>query len=178
MGARTAQAYLASAEVVAASALRGTIAGPDGFEVPADWSGVKYGFGTGLEKTTEGELGHVIQQLDSLIERVESAEGAASAAAAVPTTDIVAGFPKKISGEILFCDADNISTDALYPGRLTYQDDVSRQEMAQACMENYDPDFDTIARPNDILVGGYNLGTGSSREQGKHFVPSSSSSSS
>ncbi|KAJ8125768.1 hypothetical protein O1611_g7871 [Lasiodiplodia mahajangana] len=36
MGARTAQAYLASAEVVAASALRGTIFRPDGFKEPAD----------------------------------------------------------------------------------------------------------------------------------------------
>ncbi|KAI1356396.1 Aconitase/3-isopropylmalate dehydratase [Xylaria sp. FL0043] len=37
--------------------------------------------------------------------------------------------------------------------------------MAQACMENYDPSFDSNTRPNDIFVGGYNLGTGSSREQ-------------
>lgn len=148
MGARTAQAYLASAEVVAASALRGTISGPDGFKVPADWSGVEYGYGTGLENTTQVKLGNIIQQLDSLIDRVESVEGAA-----MPATDIVAGFLKKITGEILFCDADNISTDALYPGRLTYQNNVSQQDMAQACTENYDPSFDSIARPNDILVG-------------------------
>jgi homoaconitate hydratase len=32
-------------------------------------------------------------------------------------------------------------------------------------MENYDPDFGKIAKPGDILVGGYNFGTGSSREQ-------------
>lgn len=163
MGARTAQAYLSSAEVVAASALNGTISGPAGFKVPANWSGVEYGFGTGLENTTEGELGSMIQQLDSLIERVESAQEAAT-----PTTEIIEGFPTKISGEILFCDADNISTDAIYPGRLTYQDNVSPEEMAKACMENYDPGFTEIAKPNDILVGGFNLGTGSSREQGKH----------
>ena len=40
-------------------------------------------------------------------------------------------------------------------------------------MENYDPDFRSLARPGDLLVGGYNFGTGSSREQAatalKHF---------
>lgn len=32
-------------------------------------------------------------------------------------------------------------------------------------MENYDPEFRTIAKPGDILVGGFAYGTGSSREQ-------------
>lgn len=32
-------------------------------------------------------------------------------------------------------------------------------------MENYDPEFGKIAKPGDILVGGRNFGTGSSREQ-------------
>jgi homoaconitate hydratase len=32
-------------------------------------------------------------------------------------------------------------------------------------MENYDPEFVKIANAGDILVGGYNFGTGSSREQ-------------
>lgn len=163
MGSREAQTYLASAEVVAASALHGIISGPDGFTVPANWSGVVYGFGTGPEKPIESELASITQQqLDSDIEP-------AKVASSEPITEIVAGFPQKISGEIIFCDADNISTDALYPGRLTYQDNVSQEEMARACMENYDPRFGSITRPNDVLVGGYNLGTGSSREQGKDF---------
>ena len=32
-------------------------------------------------------------------------------------------------------------------------------------MENYDPEFGKIAKKGDILVGGFNFGTGSSREQ-------------
>ena len=32
-------------------------------------------------------------------------------------------------------------------------------------MENYDPEFAKIANKGDILVGGFNFGTGSSREQ-------------
>ena len=30
---------------------------------------------------------------------------------------------------------------------------------------NYDPDFDSIAKPSDVLVSGFNFGCGSSREQ-------------
>lgn len=44
--------------------------------------------------------------------------------------------------------------------RSTYRDDVTRDEMARACMQNYDPAFDASARPGDILVSGYNFGTG------------------
>ena len=32
-------------------------------------------------------------------------------------------------------------------------------------MENYDPNFSSLVSSGDILVGGYNFGTGSSREQ-------------
>lgn len=37
--------------------------------------------------------------------------------------------------------------------------------MAEVCMENFDPEFSEIARPNDILVSGFSFGCGSSREQ-------------
>lgn len=42
---------------------------------------------------------------------------------------------------------------------------MTKEQMAEVCMENYDPDFGKIAKPGDILVGGQNFGTGSSREQ-------------
>lgn len=32
-------------------------------------------------------------------------------------------------------------------------------------MENYDPKFSVLVKKGDILVGGFNFGTGSSREQ-------------
>jgi homoaconitate hydratase len=160
MGARTAHVYLASAEVVAASALRGTISGPDAYKVPGDWSRVEYGYGTGAERTTGDQLEHTIRRPHSPTGRVESAEGTSTS-----TTEILPGFPEKISGEIIFCDADNLNTDAIYPGKYTYQDGISKEEMARVCMENYDPRFDDIARPNDVLVSGFNFGCGSSREQ-------------
>ncbi len=37
--------------------------------------------------------------------------------------------------------------------------------MAAVAMENYDPNFQKIAKAGDILIGGYNFGCGSSREQ-------------
>ncbi len=69
--------------------------------------------------------------MESLIERDESVEGASKS-----TIEILPGFPERISGEILFCDADNLDTDRIYPGKLTYQDNVSKEVMARACMQN------------------------------------------
>jgi homoaconitate hydratase len=70
-----------------------------------------------------------------------------------------------VQGEIVFCDADNINTDGIYPGKYTYQDGVSVEKMAEVCMENYDTAFAGKAREGDILVSGFNFGCGSSREQ-------------
>lgn len=160
MGSRDALAYLASPEVVAASALSGVISGPGAYEVPQGWDGVEHGFGTGAEPSTVDELSNMLQQMESLIDRVESADTSAK-----PATEILPGFPESITGEIIFCDFDNLDTDNIYPGKLTYQDNVSKEDMANACMSNYDPEFKGIAKPNDILVSGFNFGCGSSREQ-------------
>lgn len=105
MGSRDAQAYLASPEVVTASALSGHISGPNWYQAPANYAGIEYGFGTGAAPSAESELDSLVQQLDSLIERVESSEQASESA-----TEIVEGFPEKISGEILFLDADNLNS--------------------------------------------------------------------
>lgn len=51
------------------------------------------------------------------------------------------------------------------PGKYTYQDNISKDTMAELCMENYDSAFRTTAREGDILVVPYNFGCGSSREQ-------------
>lgn len=78
---------------------------------------------------------------------------------------ILEGFPERITGEIVFCHQDNLNTDGIYPGKYTYIDDFPAEKQAEVVMENYDPDFVHIARPGDILAGGFNFGTGSSREQ-------------
>ncbi len=78
---------------------------------------------------------------------------------------ILDGFPEKMRGELLFCHQDNLNTDGIYPGKYTYMDDITPEQQAKVVMENYDPEFGNLVKKGDILVGGFNFGTGSSREQ-------------
>ncbi|KAL6719684.1 mitochondrial Homoaconitase [Lecanora helva] len=112
----------------------------------------------------EQALEKIIGQLDGVIESAEK-DTIPTEAASEQLIDILPGFPEKVEGEIVFCDADNINTDGIYPGKYTYQDDVTTEKMAEVCMENFDPEFGKIARAGDILVSGFNFGCGSSREQ-------------
>ncbi|KAF5506105.1 Homoaconitase [Colletotrichum siamense] len=176
MGSTDAKAYLASPEVVAASALQGKIAGPGWYQKPEGVDKVIIGEGVGditadISSSIEDALEKLISQADDLIAESEkgltgSPEGEAAAADGEETlTDVLPGFPEKIEGEIVFCDADNLNTDGIYPGKYTYQDDVTTEKMAEVCMENYDTEFRHIAKAGDVLVSSYNFGTGSSREQ-------------
>jgi homoaconitate hydratase len=82
-----------------------------------------------------------------------------------PKLRIVPGFPAKVTGRLLWMPIDNLNTDGIYSGKLTYRDDVTKDEMAMASFENYDPIFKTIGQSGDVVVAGRNFGTGSSREQ-------------
>eukprot|EP01120_Amphizonella_sp_Union-15-10_P002851 TRINITY_DN13141_c0_g1_i1.p1 TRINITY_DN13141_c0_g1~~TRINITY_DN13141_c0_g1_i1.p1 ORF type:complete len:699 (-),score=148.09 TRINITY_DN13141_c0_g1_i1:28-1887(-) len=75
------------------------------------------------------------------------------------------GFPKTIFGPLVFCHEDNLNTDGIYPSKYTYDERISNERQAEVVMENYDPKFVSMVREGDILVGGFNFGTGSSREQ-------------
>ncbi|HEB61049.1 MAG TPA: homoaconitase, partial [Phycisphaeraceae bacterium] len=79
--------------------------------------------------------------------------------------EVIEGFPDVMKGRVLWLPVDNLNTDGIYSGKMTYRDDVTPEEMAAAAMENYDPHFQEIAREGDIIVSGKNFGTGSSREQ-------------
>ena len=79
--------------------------------------------------------------------------------------EIREGFPRAIEGEILLVPKDNLNTDGIYGKEFTYKDDLTPDEMGRAAMLNYDPKFQEIARDGDILAGGWNFGSGSSREQ-------------
>lgn len=81
------------------------------------------------------------------------------------TVKIIDGFTPIVEGELIFCHQDNMNTDGIYPGKYTYNDDMTPQQQAEVVMENYDPEFVKITKAGDILVGGFNFGTGSSREQ-------------
>ncbi|KAG2192374.1 hypothetical protein INT47_001399 [Mucor saturninus] len=145
MGSPSALAYLASPAVVAASALSGIISGP----VSTLAEDVKPAFS--IETSTP---------------KVSSEATAAAAAEVLPN------FPSIIKGEILFCPADNLNTDGIYPGKYTYNDDMTRDDMKKVVMENYDPNFVNLVQGGDVLVGGYNFGTGSSREQAATAIKS------
>lgn len=57
---------------------------------------------------------------------------------------------------------DHVDTDAILPGRYLAIRDPA--ELAKHCLESLDPGFRANVRPGDIIVGGRNFGTGSSRE--------------
>jgi homoaconitate hydratase len=132
MGSSSAQAYLASPAVVAASAVAGYI------DMPGDGPAT-------------GPAGSIQIPDKAVVARGE--------------TVVIDGFPPVVTGELLFCHQDNLNTDGIYPGKYTYNDDFTPEQQAEVAMENYDPAFQSLAKEGDILVGGFNFGTGSSREQ-------------
>ncbi len=132
MGSRDARCYLASPEVVAASAVAGYITGP---------------------RASDGRQPE---------RRYAEPATAASAAEAVKIQE---GFPERVSGRLVFVPQDSLNTDGIYGKDYTYREGMTPGEMAGVVMENYDPTFSERVRPGDILVGGWNFGTGSSREQ-------------
>jgi len=78
---------------------------------------------------------------------------------------IKAGFPSRVEGRPVLVPRDNLNTDGIFGKDYTYREGMTKEEMARVVMENYDPAFAARTRPGDILVGGRNFGTGSSREQ-------------
>ena len=157
MGHPKAQAYLASPAVVAASAVKGYICGPDSLDPDT------------LPKTNRPTFS------------ISNAELSSSTGSSVEVEPPLPGFPSAFRGPLLFAPQDNLNTDGIYPGKYTYQDDITLEKQAEVVMENYDPVFaalvasirsgrsssssDTGTKEGVVLVSGYNFGTGSSREQ-------------
>lgn len=132
MGSREAQCYLASPEVVAASAVAGFITGPVQF-AHAD-PNIRFS-----EYLPQASVAEKVAILD--------------------------GFPSSVKGRLVFLPHDNLNTDGIYGKDYTYREDMTPAMMAQVVMENYDPQFSTRASAGDVVAGGFNFGTGSSREQ-------------
>jgi homoaconitate hydratase len=163
MGSPKAQAYLASPAVVAASAIAGRICGPESLDMNA--------------LPTVSEPSTSIATFPSSA----AAEAAAEASSSSSSQDILPSFPPTFSGPLLFVPQDNLNTDGIYPGKYTYQDDVTPQQQAEVVMQNYDPSFASaltsirqgpslepsspVSPAGAVLATGYNFGTGSSREQ-------------
>ena len=152
MGSREASVYLSSPAVVAASAVAGRIAAP---ELAA----------SGSEPEAQARVSPPTTDPFDALRRAASCRVNSRAAGATAAVEIMSGFPERIEGELLFVTADNLNTDGIYGKDYTYKDGMTPEQMAAVAMENYDPRFQEIAREGDILIGGYNFGTGSSREQ-------------
>ena len=84
---------------------------------------------------------------------------------AAASVEIIDGFPPSVRGRVLFIDKDNLNTDGIYAGKHTYRDDMTPDQMAAVTFENYDPNFNSLYKKGDVVVAGFNFGTGSSREQ-------------
>jgi homoaconitate hydratase len=78
---------------------------------------------------------------------------------------VIDGFPATVRGRLWFLDRDNLNTDGIYAGKHTYNDAMTPEQMAAVIFENYDPGLRPQLRPGDVIAGGLNFGTGSSREQ-------------
>jgi len=131
MGSRDARCYLASPEVVAASAVAGYIRGP--------------------HQASGSEPARSYTEF--------------TASAAAEKVEILPGFPERVRGRLVFMPQDNVNTDAIYGKDYTYRDDMTPEMMARVVMENYDPQFAARTQKGDVIVSGFNFGTGSSREQ-------------
>ena len=142
MGSPLATTYLASPAVVAASAISGYISRPTSWKNKEGIADISAELKTSIKKN----ISKVVKNNNAPV-------------------DIYPGFQPILLGELVFCDQDNLNTDGIYPGKYTYEDDISPEKMAKVVMENYDSQFSSIIKKNDILVAGFNFGTGSSREQ-------------
>jgi len=87
------------------------------------------------------------------------------ASGAAEKVEILAGFPQRVKGRLVFLPQDNVNTDAIYGKDYTYRDDMTTEMMAKVVMENYDPQFAARTKAGDVIVSQFNFGTGSSREQ-------------
>ena len=63
---------------------------------------------------------------------------------------------------------DNVDTDVIIPARHLNTQDA--KELAAHCMEDIDKDFIHNVKDGDIMVGGWNFGCGSSREQAPEII--------
>jgi homoaconitate hydratase len=121
MGSPEAASYLASPEVVAASAIAGFISGP---RVPgsAPAAPIEYRF----EDLTPPEQPAAV-------------------------AEIVTGFPAQVKGRVVFLARDDLNTDGIYGREYTYRDGMTPAQMAEVVFANYDPGLRDRLRPGDVI---------------------------
>eukprot|EP01062_Namystynia_karyoxenos_P023159 TRINITY_DN18907_c0_g1_i1.p1 TRINITY_DN18907_c0_g1~~TRINITY_DN18907_c0_g1_i1.p1 ORF type:complete len:725 (+),score=196.38 TRINITY_DN18907_c0_g1_i1:82-2175(+) len=112
----------------------------------------------------KGYIAQHVESAGSLPQAVSEPPAAEAEGADGREVELLEGFPPSVAGQLIWCHEDNLNTDGIYAGKHTYAD-LTPEEMGAVAMENYDPDFPAKVRPGDVLVGGFNFGCGSSREQ-------------
>jgi len=81
------------------------------------------------------------------------------------TITIPEGELRRINGVWNYKDVDNLNTDQMFAGNLTYQILSSDPEsIVPHLFAGFDPNFSKNAQKGDIIIAGRNFGTGSSRE--------------
>src|SRR6185436_12900862 len=111
--------YLGSPAVVAASAVAGYISAPTRF-------------------TDTKARARVVRKQD---DKQSEKQGEQKAVTIIP------GFPATVRGRLLWLGRDNLNTDGIYAGKHTYNDNLTKDQMATVIFENYDPEFRGKARP-------------------------------
>ena len=81
------------------------------------------------------------------------------------TVDIKAGEDRYAGGTWNYADVDNLNTDQMFAGNLTYNVQSSEPEKIMPYLfKGFDDSFSERVKAGDILMAGANFGCGSSRE--------------
>ena len=82
-----------------------------------------------------------------------------------PTVTIAPGDNRRHDGVWNYTDADNLNTDQMFAGNLTYEINSSEPEkILPHLFKGFDPAFADSVKNSDIVITGENFGCGSSRE--------------
>ncbi len=80
-------------------------------------------------------------------------------------TGIAASDPRKINGVWNYADVDNLNTDQMFAGNLTYTvSSADPEAILPHLLAGFDPAFATMVGQGDVILAGENFGCGSSRE--------------
>jgi 3-isopropylmalate/(R)-2-methylmalate dehydratase large subunit len=81
------------------------------------------------------------------------------------TVDIKEGEDRYAAGLWNYSDVDNLNTDQMFAGNLTYNVQSSEPEKIMPFLfKGFDNSFSERVKPGDIIIAGSNFGCGSSRE--------------